>query len=203
MKPTIIAFSGGCHSGKTTTLKELKHVLCILGYKVIVLDEIIRGHSIKSIDDIRKNAPEYLKLQDTIIREKMDAELKAASLTDVDFVLIDRSVCDSLFYLTFYVDKSQLSEEQLLLYAKLFADVDCHIKYAVENIYDFIFEFEPIKPKNVDDKFRPSKLNVLQDVEHIMIKTITEGYLHFYHDKKISVYAPDINYAIDLLDSLI
>ena len=62
----VIAFSGGCFSGKTTTMKFVKEQLISAGYKVTVLDEIIRTVTDKPIDEIRKNPSAYLDLQKKI-----------------------------------------------------------------------------------------------------------------------------------------
>ena len=77
MKPKIIVFTGGCYSGKTTSMEIIKKLLEEQGKSVIFLDELIRKYNIESIDDIRKDANKYMDLQYDIISGKIQAELKS------------------------------------------------------------------------------------------------------------------------------
>ena len=71
----IIAFSGGCCSGKTTTLQALAKELEAHGRKVVILHENIRvfidALGLKSIDEARENPETYLRIQNKAIREKI------------------------------------------------------------------------------------------------------------------------------------
>ena len=114
----VIAFSGGCFSGKTTTMNEVKAYLEDAGYKVVVLGELIRTATSKPIDVIRKDPTAYLRLQEKIIRSKIEQENKALEDDSNTVYLADRAITDSLFYLQNYVDKSGLSDEEFVRMAE-------------------------------------------------------------------------------------
>ena len=71
MKPIYITFTGGCHSGKTTSIQIIKKILEEKGKTVYIFSEIIRNHNIGSIDEIRSDANKYIDLQYNIINEKI------------------------------------------------------------------------------------------------------------------------------------
>lgn len=174
MKPKIIVFTGGCYSGKTTSMEIIKKLLEEQGKSVIFLDELIRKYNIESIDDIRKDANKYMDLQYDIISGKIQAELKSY-YSNYDYVLVDRSVTDSLFYLTFYVDKNNLDEEHQSKFINLFHHLNEYL-LRVSDIYSYILEFQPIKNLIVEDKFRPQNLKELQEIEYEMIKKYNQLY---------------------------
>ena len=174
MKPKIIVFTGGCYSGKTTSMEIIKKLLEEQRKSVIFLDELIRKYNIESIDDIRKDANKYMDLQYDIISGKIQAELKSY-YSNYDYVLVDRSVTDSLFYLTFYVDKNNLDEEHQSKFINLFHHLNEYL-LRVSDIYSYILEFQPIKNLIAEDKFRPQNLKELQEIEYEMIKKYNQLY---------------------------
>ena len=139
-KPIVIAFSGGCFSGKTTTMEKLKETLEARGHRVTMLSELVREHKIESIDKLRENPSKYLAFQNEIISAKIEAE-NACKSTDTDVILIDRAITDSMFYLLFYVDKNKLSFEDITLFYGLFGRIKTHMLRAWHEIYDLIIEF--------------------------------------------------------------
>lgn len=168
----VIAFSGGCFSGKTTAAFVVKSYLENAGYKVVVLDELIRTATSKPIDEIRKNPAEYLKLQETIIRGKIEQEIKAFADTSGVVYLADRAITDSLFYLQNYVDKSSLSDEEIIRFCNLHKDVIQHAKYAFSDAgYFSVIEFKPLCGENTD-KFRPKHINYSKEYEHDAIRAL-------------------------------
>lgn len=181
-KTKFIAFSGGCFSGKTTTMKLAKEVFESHGIKVIMLDELMRDKKIVSIDEIRKNPVEYLNLQEEIITKKIDMEHALHLKNEKCVVLADRAITDSLFYLLFYVDKSQLDYKDMLRFEKLYAFVDEYARNkAFYNIYDYLLEFKPLSNdvcvKACDDIYRPMNLLVQRHSEYRLIRTLNRSYI--------------------------
>ena len=172
-KPLVIAFSGGCFSGKTTTMEKLKETLEARGYRVTMLSELVREHKIESIDKLRQDPSAYLKFQQDIILEKIDAELNCTKL-DVDVVLIDRAITDSLFYLLFYVDKSKLSFDDIALFYGLQNRIRMHMKQAFEQIYNLVIEFSPINAACDDKVFRPKQIGALKYIEYDIISMLND-----------------------------
>ena len=173
----VIAFSGGCFSGKTTTTHIVKKELEDRGHKVVILGEIIRNVTDKPIDILRKDASAYLVLQDKIIREKMAMENEAfGDQTDIIY-LVDRAITDSLFYLQNYVDKSSLSENEMLKFCALHKDIVNHAKNAFVFGYDMLIEFIPIDGTN-DDKFRPSIIDVSKEYEFEAIAVLNSAFVY-------------------------
>lgn len=188
---TLILFSGGCNSGKTTTLKAVASKLQSLGYRVRVLDEIIRKETDKPIDELRKDANAYLKLQDKIIRAKIEQEKTAIedNRTD-DIYLADRAVTDSLFYLENYVDKSQLDEKGLKLFCKLHNSVHEYLKRYFWR-YSLVVEFQPITVRELD-LFRPVHIDMMKNYESICIARLNYCYSNGYRKQNFMV--ADLNY---------
>lgn len=188
---TLILFSGGCNSGKTTTLKAVASKLQSLGYRVRILDEIIRKETDKPIDELRKDANVYLKLQDKIIRAKIEQEKTAIedNRTD-DIYLADRAVTDSLFYLENYVDKSQLDEEGLKFFCKLHNSVHEYLKRYFWR-YSLVVEFQPVAVQELD-LFRPVHIDMMKDYESICIARLNYCYSNGY--KKQNFMIADLNY---------
>lgn len=172
-KPVVIAFSGGCFSGKTTTMEKLKESLEKRGHKVAMLSELVREHKIESIDKLRRDPSAYLKFQQDIILEKIDAELNCTKL-DVDVVLVDRAITDSLFYLMFYVDKSRLSFDDIALFYGLQNRTRMHMKQAFEQIYNLVIEFSPINAVCDDKVFRPKRIGALKYIEYDIISMLND-----------------------------
>lgn len=172
-KPVVIAFSGGCFSGKTTTMEKLKESLERRGRKVAMLSELVREHKIESIDKLRQDPSTYLKFQQDIILEKIDAELNCTKL-DVDVVLVDRAITDSLFYLLFYVDKSKLSFDDIALFYGLQNRIRMHMKQAFEQIYNLVIEFSPINAVCDDKVFRPKQIGALKYIEYDIISMLND-----------------------------
>lgn len=187
----LILFSGGCNSGKTTTLKAVASKLQSLGYKVNILDEIIRKETNKPIDELRKDAKAYLVLQNKIIRAKIEQEKAAIedNRTD-DIYLADRAVTDSLFYLESYVDKSRLDEEGLKLFCKLHSSVHEYLKHYFWR-YSLVVEFQPVTVRELD-LFRPVHVDMMKNYECVGIARLNYCYSNGY--KKQNFMAADLNH---------
>lgn len=173
----LVALSGACHSGKTSVLERVKAAMP----GAVILSELIRKSSVQSIDEIRKDPVEYLEMQYQLIGKKMLQEEAALADTSNTVYIADRSLVDSLFYYTFYVDKARLTPSQLKRYTEFFETT----RLTIVDRYDAIFLFHPIPFETLDDPLRPNALSVLQSVEFEMIKAMThgffEGHVMFVH----------------------
>lgn len=175
-KPIVIAFSGGCFSGKTTTMEKLKDTLEKKGCRVIMLSELVREHKIESIDELRRDYKKYLAFQEEVIHGKILAEchLLSDEYNSNDIVLVDRAITDSLFYLLFYVDKSKFEFDDISKFYDIQTRTMAHVKYAFDRIYDLVIEFEPISKPCEDTVYRPKQVGALKYVEATTISMLNE-----------------------------
>ena len=186
MKPIYIVFTGGCHSGKTTSIQIINKILEEKGKKLIIFSEIIRNHNIVSIDEIRLDANKYMDLQYQIINEKIDMELSMINYEDEiydTYVLVDRAITDSLFYLTFYTNKNEFNDESKEKFYYTFNRIYKHLNH-IKDVYNIILEFKPLNKIQENDSFRPENLNKMKDIEYIMIQNLNKAYfgnLERYH----------------------
>lgn len=175
----IIAFSGGCFSGKTTTIGKVKTYLEERGYNVVVLGELIRTTTAKtatSIDEIRKDPASYLQLQKTVITGKIEQELNAFDDKSDTIYLADRAITDSLFYLQNYVDKSRLCESEMAMFCELHKKVVKHAEKMFSHGYSFIVTFRPIQNGSTDDPYRPSYLRLTNEYEYDAIRILNASF---------------------------
>lgn len=176
--PFTIAFSGGCFSGKTSTMEALKSILEKDGYKVVIISEAMRETEVAksgmSIDAIRQDANLYFKLQKEIIRKKINQEFEAFNGEPNTIYLFDRAITDSLFYYEFYVDKSKLDnkEDYFGFHKFLLNKVSLML-----NQIDLLIEFKPLKNCDVnDDKMRPAYLKEVSYSEYTCIHRLNYTY---------------------------
>lgn len=176
--PFTIAFSGGCFSGKTSTMEALKYILEKEGYKVVIISEVMReteaAKSGMSIDAIRQDANLYFKLQKEIIQKKIDLEFEAFNGEPNTIYLFDRAITDSLFYYEFYVDKSKLDnkKEYFKFHKYLLDKVSSTL-----NQVDLLIEFKPLDCRDVnEDKMRPAYLEDVSYSEYICISRLNYSY---------------------------
>jgi hypothetical protein len=179
---TVIAFSGACHSGKTTAIAGVKEHF---GEKVISVSECIRRRDdVKNIDAIRRDPNAYLNFQIEVITEKFSTEQQVISDNPNSIILTDRSMADSFFYYAFYVDKSNLNRERVRHYTDFFKWLYFRTMATV-HCYDHIFLFKPIKIKE-NDPLRPGNLDLLQDVEYLFIQSLVRGFYQSTHITEVS-----------------
>lgn len=177
--PYIVAFSGGCFSGKTTTINKVAEKLRQLGYTVYILNENIRDKNVfrkaGNIDNIRQDPNSYLLLQNEIIREKIENEneILDAKYTTKTIILVDRALTDSLFYLSCYVDKTNLTLENKKIFRHLFSFI--YMILLLSKRYDKVLEFRPIKIENID-KYRPKDLEQLHYFEYEIIHCFNNNF---------------------------
>ena len=193
----VIAFSGSCFSGKTTTMNEVKAYLEDAGYKVVVLGELIRTATSKPIDVIRKDPTAYLRLQEKIIRSKIEQENKALEDDSNTVYLADRAITDSLFYLQNYVDKSGLSDEDMVAYCKLHKEVIEHIDILSKANNFIVIEFSPLMGKS-DDIFRPKHIEYSKEYEHDAISILNNRFT-YNHLIKVNLNKRAVNVLFTII----
>lgn len=184
----VIAFSGGCHSGKTTTINKVAEALKAKGYKVKKLSELMRKVTGLSIDELRKNPHKYLTVQEQIISMKINQECKAFNDTGDVIYLVDRAITDSLFYLENYVDKSSLTPEEIIRLSNLDFVARQHAMDAFNCGYDMLIQFEPLDIIENKDQYRPQLLEHLKDYEYQGISTFNRAHLWCRHDNYAALY---------------
>lgn len=173
-----IVFSGGCFSGKTTAINYLKNYLESQGKIVGVSEECMRPFykEGETIDSIRSDFERYLNFEIDMIKEKIKVDTELINSNNFDYVLIDRSLTDSLFYYTFYVDKSKFTKEHWKTYSDFYKELDSEINKFCK-LYDVIIQFKPLDyTKCNDDKFRPKNLVEIGNCEWHMINTFNKAY---------------------------
>lgn len=171
----LIAFSGGCHSGKTTSMGKLKKYLEKAGYSVVVLDELVRTATNIPIDELRKDPSSYLEFQDVVIRAKMRQENAALEVGNEIVVLADRAITDSLFYLQNYVDKSKLTDDEMILFCGLHNDIVNHATKMFETGYSIVLEFVPLHGIN-KDPYRPKHIDFSKQYEYEAIHLLNKSF---------------------------
>lgn len=192
--PFTIAFSGGCFSGKTSTMEALKSILEKEGYKVVIVSEAMReteaAKSGMSIDAIRQDANLYFKLQKEIIQKKINQEFEAFNGEPNTIYLFDRAITDSLFYYEFYVDKGKLDnkEEYFKFHKYLLDKVSSTL-----NQVDLLIEFKPLNNRDINaDKMRPAYLSSASYSEFACIFILNNNYRRKL-DRKLGYYMVDLN----------
>jgi AAA domain len=196
----VIAFSGGCFSGKTSTLNQIHEMY---PNHTVISDEVIRKESLfdfMSIEDIRKNNHLYLELQAKIIREKINQDLKLKKDNPGKVILLDRCLTDSLFYLTFYLDKSKLKFDEYELLQALIEEIK---KSIAEIDYSKVLFFKPIMGDCYDAKYRPKNINQMKYIERDMINIFNEAFIHADKLEVIDLNLFELSKAIDICRGLI
>ena len=171
MNNLIIACSGASHSGKTTFMEKISNDL----NNVVLIDEKIRDYNI-NIDEIRKDPKAYLDLEIRIINDKIEDEI-ATKNKENSIILIDRSLVDSYFYYTFYTDKSSYDQEDLQKYHDFLFKLNAVTESHINNMYDYIFLFSPLRNHTRRDNYTQRNLALTQENEYQMMRTLTLGFL--------------------------
>ena len=175
MSNLIIAVSGAAHSGKTTAIESLKKDF---GEENVVHNtEVIRDKNI-NIDMIRRDPIKYLDFEIEVIGEKILQEEKANKETEDKIIFFDRSLIDSYFYYTFYMDKSSFDQETIKKYHEFLGLLTAKIYIHLKDLYDFIFIFQPIKEQKRFDDYTQEHLKHTQENENQFIMNMTCGFAH-------------------------
>ena len=189
----LVACSGAVHSGKTTFIQRAITEADIQA----ALHENIRATSIKSIDAVRKDAKAYLNLQIDRITAKVAEENRAMTSASRGVVLADRSLVDSLFYLTFHVSKANLDHLQAKRFHVFFQKIVNHLS----GRYKAIFLFRPISTQGKSGKFRPKDICFSQQTEWEMIRAMTYGFLG-HATPPVSIFELDATREADVIKAI-
>ena len=178
-KPTVIAFSGGCFSGKTSTIEALNKILSDKGdVQVIVLNELLREATKTPISEIRKYQNSYFEFEKRIISEKINQEENIKrQLFQECVVLVDRALTDSLFYYENYINTNELASSKAVksyydFHKYLVSKVIDHFKF----IYDLVIEFKPLDAKFNESIYRPKDVKLSNNYEYECIKRLNHYY---------------------------
>lgn len=159
----LIAFSGGCHSGKTTILNLVADKLENVGMNVVKFNELARekisfNETLTDIDAIRRHCLSYYNLQKEIVNAKMEQEVTAIMDESDTIYLADRALTDSLFYFQNYTSPWKFNKYGKTGFYKLWNALTEHLdKYFDE--YEYVFEFKPIQigqDNSAFDLYRPN-----------------------------------------------
>lgn len=176
----VIALSGASHSGKTSFMEKTKEVLG--EGSVVLISENIREEEIVKelgIEKIRKDPQKYFELQKTIIEKKWIQEQESAIKHKNKIILVDRSLADSIYYYTKYVEIENMSNELKNDYFKFLLKIQDVAQHTFSVIYNSVFVFPPIKKLDAegDDVFRQDKsyFDASQEAEFAQIALLNEG----------------------------
>lgn len=177
----VLAFSGGCFSGKTSAIEALKRLLISQGVEVHLGNELVRNNArAVDIDKIRSNADKYLQFELEVINAKIEYEQSLQKrFSDNCVILLDRALTDSLMYYTLYIDVNKLSNVSLDIYREFREKLSNAIYYSFANIYTHVIEFSPLNAtcyKAEDIKFRPLQVDTLKYIEHDIVQELNESY---------------------------
>lgn len=181
----IIAFSGGCHSGKTTLMNEVAETLRNMNMEVIVFKENAHKFLKKGgIDKLRANPTEYLTFQQLVIQERINFEknvLKGLIGGKDAVILLDRPITDSLAYMLMYINVDSLNAADLKLYNSLVHDIDMlTVDYSLftNTVEPHIFAVPPLKQACTEEEkeYRPSNINSVKETEGIITRILLSLY---------------------------
>lgn len=176
----VIALSGASHSGKTTFMENAQ---TLLGKdNVVCISENIREMDVvkkEGIEKVRENPALYFLLQKEIITKKINQEIEASLKSKDKIILIDRSLADSIYYLTKYTEISKFPPELKKEYFSFLAHVQDRAQSTFATIYNAIFIFPPLKKEtqDEDDSFRQNVeyFDESQEAEFGQIVLLNQG----------------------------
>lgn len=174
--PFIVPFSGGCFSGKTTTMRAVQAILSNLKYNCRIVEEPIRRLKIASIDELRKKPSEYLKMQLKITPARINHELSLRETQMPAIFLVDRALADSMFYPLFYLNTEELNNKELAKAKDLFNLMQNSAPFLYSGVYNHVLFFRPMELACTDTKFRPTRIDVLKYIESDMILNLTKTF---------------------------
>jgi len=175
----VIALSGASHSGKTTFMSDAETVLG--KDNVVCISENIREiEAVKTIgiENIRKDPLVYFDIQKEIITKKIRQEMELMIKNENKIILIDRSLADSIWYLTKYVEISGISDGKKAEYFDFLEKVHAQAEHSFALVYDAVFIFPPIRKEElVNDVFRQdlTYFHKSQEAEFSQIAVLNEG----------------------------
>lgn len=179
----MIAFSGGCHSGKTTLMRAMADRLRDMGKDVLVFKENAHNYLEKGgIDELRANPSKYLDFQEVVVNERINFEkqwLNNQIAGDDQIVLVDRPISDSLAYIFMYINVDSLSDEDKRRYRDLVFSIRKHIVSFWRRTNKLtIFSLEPLVHACPDSEteYRPKSINSVKYAEYEVTKSLLRMY---------------------------
>lgn len=178
----MIAFSGGCHSGKTTLMRAMADRLRDMGKDVLVFKENAHNYLEKGgIDELRANPSKYLDFQEVVVNERINFEkqwLNNQIADDDQIVLVDRPISDSLAYIFMYINVDSLSDEDKRRYRDLVFSIRKHIMSFWRANKLTIFSLEPLVHACLDSEteYRPKGINSVKYAEYEVTQSLSRMY---------------------------
>lgn len=177
----MIAFSGGCHSGKTTLMHAVADRLRDMGKDVLVFKENAHNYLEKGgIDELRANPSKYLDFQEVVVNERINFEKQWLDnqIVGDQIVLVDRPISDSLAYIFMYINVDSLSDEDKLRYRDLVFSIRKHIISFWRANKLTIFSLEPLVHACPDSEteYRPKGINSVKYAEYEVTKSLLQMY---------------------------
>lgn len=177
----VLAFSGGCFSGKTTAINALKQWFTVNGVEVHTGDELVRKNAkAVFIDCLRKDSNKYLQFELDVINAKIDYEKSLRErFSDNSVILLDRALTDSLMYYMLYVNVNELNDVNLDIYIEFRNKLSEAIYNSFANTYTHLIEFSPLEStcyKQKDIEFRPIRIDTLKYIEYNTVQELNEAY---------------------------
>ncbi len=157
----LIGFSGACNSGKTTLARLLAEELRCRGFKVELIEEVVRevfeewGSS--SLEELRRGNHDEFQLE--VLRRQLERENSAMERADV--VIVDRTIYDNLFYTLLWNSKNW---RVLKEYARIIGGIGRR--------YDIIFHCRPLNGA-YKDGFRDPDLSYVE-LQDIVIELLAD-----------------------------
>lgn len=176
----VLAFSGGCFSGKTTAMTAIADLLRSHNVKVIVGNELARQRKeAVFIDALRNNQDNYFKFECDIINKKIvfEQQLQKRYSEDV-VVLLDRALTDSLMYFNMYINPDKLNDVNLDAYLDFKNTIAESAFNSFSDLYTHVIEFLPIDAlcyKQEDIVYRPNRVDALKHIEYNAIRDLNEN----------------------------
>lgn len=175
-KCKLIVFTGGCFSGKTTTMGVMKELFeKYFNINTIILKEPIRDYpGSENISELRKNREEYLNMQIYTTNQRIDMTLSALEKykDSETVILIDRGLADCMFYAMYYIHGDKLTEESRKKYNTFLRETEnTALTKFYNGVYDYVLEFKPleINATEEDKKFRPVDIDEKKYIESNLI----------------------------------
>lgn len=166
-KGRLIALSGASHSGKTTALNE---IMAHFGHDVDYFGENIRElipHGM-TIDQLRAQPNEYVNVMHAAILGKIRRENDA--LEEDRVTIFDRSLADSLYYFTRYLNVNDLNSDGQVKYYEILGSL---MESITRDRYDLVVFFNPIDvPAGHNDPHRPDNLAQIQQSEFVAVRML-------------------------------
>lgn len=177
----MIAFSGGCHSGKTTLMRAVADRLRDMGKDVLVFKENAHNYLEKGgIDELRANPSKYLDFQEVVVNERINFEEQWLNnqIVGDQIVLVDRPISDSLAYIFMYINVDSLSDEDKRRYRDLVFSIREHIISFWRANKLTIFSLEPLVHACPDSEteYRPKGINSVKYAEYEVTKSLLQMY---------------------------